>query len=202
MENCCNGNGEITQGVRLQNVCSDTDAHGTLHNFNVIVLSKENDPATRGEPQYSLRSFETVQNGHSDIEQGNIRTILGGLLHRFLSVACLTNDQPFWPVLKNRTDDTSPLTEIIGHKNPDLTSWGSYIFHLSKSLPQYDTPITWRATGDQFQHSPLLAIKFKISGSSPRYFAPKVSKKLSALRPMAVELIQPRFRLFCWAGPN
>ena len=120
IENRGDSNGKIAKGIRFQDVCSNTHSHRTLRDFNVVVLRKENDPTAGGNPLDSRRGFEAVQNGHSDIEQRDIGLIFHSLLHRIFSVVRLTNDAPFRSVVKNCSDNTSPLTEIIGYENPNL----------------------------------------------------------------------------------
>jgi hypothetical protein len=60
-------------------------------------------------PTDSLRSFDSVQGWHPNIEENNVGTQFCRLLNRLNAVTRLADDLPLWLLLQYGSDSDSPL---------------------------------------------------------------------------------------------
>ena len=65
----------------------------------------------------TLSGFDSAQQGHSNVQENNIRQQFRCSLNGFHSVAHLADNLPVWPRLQYGLEKASALWEVIGNKD-------------------------------------------------------------------------------------
>src|SRR5215469_287277 len=108
---------KVAGRIRLQHIslCASSERRSPALSFNI--LGHENDSRTRRNLANALCGFDSVQEGHSNVQENNIRQQFRCSLNGFHAVAHLANNLPVWPRLQYGLEKASALGEVIGNKD-------------------------------------------------------------------------------------